>query len=235
LTAAVGRSYNDGLFRVRQIPCWITHTNAATHEIIRANLDKSPLFAGVIEGVGPRYCPSIEDKVVKFAEKNSHQLFLEPEGLHTDEVYVNGVSTSLPFDVQYRFIRSIRGLENAEILRPGYAVEYDYCPPTQLHTTLETKRIGALYFAGQINGTRATKGRPDRSEERGIELWDARPHPGPPAYIGVLVDDLVPARQSLSNVLSAPSTGCFFDRTAPICGSRPRHRSRARPPAAGTI
>ena len=110
-------------FEARQIPCWITHTNVHTHEIIRANLDKSPLFAGVIEGIGPRYCPSIEDKVVKFAEKPSHQLFLEPEGRHTDEVYVNGVSTSLPFEVQYRFIRSVRGLENAEILRPGYAVE----------------------------------------------------------------------------------------------------------------
>ena len=145
--------WREGAFHARQIPCWITHTNAKTHEIIRSNLDKSPLYAGVIEGVGPRYCPSIEDKVVKFAEKDSHQLFLEPEGRQTDEVYVNGVSTSLPFEVQYRFIRSVRGLENAEIMRPGYAVEYDYCPPTQLQATLETKRIGGLFFAGQINGT----------------------------------------------------------------------------------
>jgi tRNA uridine 5-carboxymethylaminomethyl modification enzyme len=189
--------WENGAFRVRQIPCWITHTNASTHEIIRANLDKSPLYAGVIEGVGPRYCPSIEDKVVKFADKGSHQLFLEPEGSHTDEVYVNGVSTSLPFEVQYRFIRSVRGLEKAEILRPGYAVEYDYCPPTQLHTTLETKRIGALFFAGQINGTSGY-------EEAAAQGLIAGTNAGlktlgrPPftlarheAYIGVLVDDLV--------------------------------------------
>ncbi len=134
----------DGMFHVEQLPCWITATNAQTHEIIRNNLHQSPMYCGRFEGVGPRYCPSIEDKVVRFAEKEQHQLFLEPEGRHTQEVYVNGISTSLPFDVQYAFIRTIRGLENAEILRPGYAVEYDYCPPTQLSPTLETKAISGL-------------------------------------------------------------------------------------------
>src|SRR6266545_1572017 len=145
--------FRNGRFHVEQMPCWITHTTSQTHEIIRANLNRSPLYAGRIKGTGPRYCPSIEDKVVKFSDRASHQIFLEPEGRHTSEYYINGVSTSLPYDVQLELVQSIPGLAQAEIMRPGYAVEYDYFPPTQLFPTLETKLVSGLYFAGQVNGT----------------------------------------------------------------------------------
>ncbi len=190
-------SWRPDKFHVEQKPCWITYTSPQTHDIIRANLDKSPMYCGRIEGVGPRYCPSIEDKVVRFAEKDRHQIFLEPEGRHTQEFYVNGVSTSLPFDVQYDFIRSISGLEKAEIIRPGYAVEYDYCPPTQLQNTLETKKIAGLYFAGQINGTSGYEEAAGQGLIAGANAA-LKIQGNPPfvvgraeGYLGVMVDDLI--------------------------------------------
>ncbi len=181
----------------QQVSCWITHTNSQTHDVIRANLDRSPMYSGVIEGVGPRYCPSIEDKIHRFAGKSSHQIFLEPEGLGTHEVYPNGISTSLPFDVQLRVVRSIAGLHQAHIVRPGYAIEYDYYDPRALKCSLETKAIAGLFFAGQINGTTGYEeagaqgllaGINAALLARGSEAW--RPARSE-AYLGVLVDDLI--------------------------------------------
>lgn len=187
----------DVAIHPRQIMCYITHTNESTHDIIRANLDRSPMFSGKIEGVGPRYCPSIEDKIHRFADKDSHQIFIEPEGLSTHELYPNGISTSLPFDVQIEFIHSMRGLENAHITRPGYAIEYDYFDPQNLKPTLETKSIDALYFAGQINGTTGYEEAAAQGLLAGLNAgrmalgkasWTPQRHE---AYLGVLVDDLI--------------------------------------------
>jgi len=184
-------------FHVEQVPCWLTSTTPRTHEIIRANLHRSPLYAGRIKGVGPRYCPSIEDKVVKFADRASHQLFLEPEGRHTEEFYVNGISTSLPYEVQLEFLHSIPALERGEIMRPGYAVEYDFFPPTQLFPTLETKLVQGLYFAGQVNGTSGYEEAAAQGliagANAGLKVLNRSPFTleRNEGYIGVLIDDLV--------------------------------------------
>ncbi|WP_020564859.1 tRNA uridine-5-carboxymethylaminomethyl(34) synthesis enzyme MnmG [Methylosarcina fibrata] len=181
----------------RQIPCHITRTNGKTHDIIRAGLDRSPLYSGIIEGIGPRYCPSIEDKIVRFADRDTHQIFVEPEGLDTHEIYPNGISTSLPFDVQYAFVRSMHGFENAEIVRPGYAIEYDFFDPRDLKASLETKHMPGLFFAGQINGTTGYEeaaaqgliaGLNAARHVQGLESWS----PGrDEAYMGVMIDDLI--------------------------------------------
>jgi tRNA uridine 5-carboxymethylaminomethyl modification enzyme len=186
-----------GIAHPKQVSCWITHTNERTHDIIRSGFDRSPMFTGKIDGIGPRYCPSVEDKINRFADKDSHQIFLEPEGLTTHEIYPNGISTSLPFDIQYELVRSMAGMENAHILRPGYAIEYDYFDPRALKSSFETRAIGGLFFAGQINGTTGYEeaaaqglfaGVNAALQCQGKDAWlPARNE----AYLGVLVDDLI--------------------------------------------